>query len=339
VHEVVQTFIPTLIGQDALATERIWQRLWRMGPFRGSVVSGAVSAIDLALWDLKGKHFGVPVWQLLGGKTRDKVRLHLIVGGTTTTELVTNAREAVDLGFTAVKISPLVLGYQDLTFSRLTSSVIETVGAVREAVGDDADIILEFNRRLTPLQAVPLLQALLPFRLLFCEDPIQIDSIRSQGQVAKKVDVAIANGERMHSIWEFRELLETGGAQYVRPDPGIAGGISGCRHIATLAESYHAAMVTHNYLGPLLTAASMHLDLSIPNFVVQEYTLRDETDTPPSIRSTHRRDGGYLIPSEAPGLGVEIAFESFEPQDYVAYMRDFVNQLPMRSDGSLAFSV
>jgi len=339
VHAVVQTFVPTLIGLDPLETERIWQRLWRMGPFRGSVISGAVSAVDLALWDLKGKHLGVPVWQLLGGKTRDKVRLHLIVGGATSDEVAKNAKEAADLGFTAVKISPMLPGYQDWTFARTVSSVLETVAGVREAVGDDVDIILEFNRRLTPLQAIPLLQMLLPFRALFCEDPVQIDSIQSQAQVARKVDMAIANGERMHSIWEFRELLEAGGSQYVRPDPGTAGGITGCRRIAAIAESYHAAVVTHNYFGPVLTAASVQLDVSIPNFVVQEYTLRDETDTPPAIQTTHRREGGYLIPSDAPGLGVLVDLDAFKPNDYVSYMFDFVHRTPMRADGSVALSV
>jgi galactonate dehydratase len=310
-----------------------------MGPFRGSVISGAVSAVDLALWDLKGKHLGVPVWQLLGGKTRDKVRLHLIVGGATSDEVAKNAKEAADLGFTAVKISPMLPGYQDWTFARTVSSVLETVAGVREAVGDDVDIILEFNRRLTPLQAIPLLQMLLPFRALFCEDPVQIDSIQSQAQVARKVDMAIANGERMHSIWEFRELLEAGGSQYVRPDPGTAGGITGCRRIAAIAESYHAAVVTHNYFGPVLTAASVQLDVSIPNFVVQEYTLRDETDTPPAIQTTHRREGGYLIPSDAPGLGVLVDLDAFKPNDYVSYMFDFVHRTPMRADGSVALSV
>ena len=339
VDAVVRSFAPALVGRDPLATEAIWQRLWRMGPFRGSIISGAVSAVDLALWDIKGKHYGAPVWELLGGKTRDKVRLHLLISGDSPDTIAASAKQAADDGFTAVKFTAYPPDYQDWPFARLASHIVDTVRAAREAVGDDVDLILEFNRRLTPLQAIPLIQLLVPFRLLFCEDPIQIDSIRSQAGIARRVDVAIGNGERMHSPWEFRELLEYGGAQYVRPDLGTAGGISGCRRIAAIAETYHAAVVTHNYFGPLLTAASVHLDVSIPNFVCQEYTTRDETDTPPAIQSTHRRKGGYIIPSDAPGLGVDIDFDAFAPGDYATYMNGFIYKTPMRSDGSNALSV
>ena len=124
--------------------------------------------------------------------------------------------------------------------------------------------------------AIHLAENLKEFNPMFYEDPIQIDSIISQGEIAQKVSIPVANGERMHSIWEFRELLTHGGPQYVRPDVGLAGGLTHTKKIAAIAESFHSAVVTHNFLGPILTAASVHLDVTIPNFITQEYTLADE---------------------------------------------------------------
>src|SRR5439155_25851 len=138
------------------------------------------------------------------------------------------------------------------------------------------DVIIEMHRKLTPLQALPVSEACGQFRPLFVEDPIQIDSIQSQAEIARRLTVPFANGERLHTIWEFRELLVAGGSQYLRPDVGLAGGLTHVKKIAALAESFHAAVVTHNFLGPVLTAASVHLDVSIPKFVVQEYSKVDE---------------------------------------------------------------
>ena len=192
----------------------------------------------------------------MGGRCRDKIRLHLLMGGDTPDEVASRASAAAEEGFTAVKFDPLPLGYQDMTQARLIRSARELVAAARGAVGDDVDIIVEIHRKLTPMVAVALGEALVEFRPLFYEDPIQIDSIMSQGEIAQRITLPVANGERMHTIWEFRELLAHGGPQYVRPDVGLAGGLTHCKKIAAVAESYHCAVVTHNYLGPILTAAS-----------------------------------------------------------------------------------
>jgi galactonate dehydratase len=183
---------------------------------------------------------------------------------------------------------------------------VDRVAAAREAVGREVDIIVELHRKLTTLQALPLCEALAPFRPLFVEDPIQIDSIQSQAEIARRLSTPIANGERLHTIWEFRELLVAGGAQYVRPDVGLAGGLTHCKKIAAIAESFHAAIVTHNFLGPVLTAASVHLDLAVPNFVVQEYSKVDEGPMREAFPGALERDGGYLKLPEAPGLGLRL---------------------------------
>jgi galactonate dehydratase len=336
VHSVMATFRRYLLGKDPSRIEHHWQYLYRMGPFRGSVLSAAVSAVDIALWELKAKRLGVPVWELLGGRYRDRIRLHVLLEGTGAEELVEQAREAVAEGFTAVKFDPFPKGYADLALDRLTSAVVDTVAAVRAEIGPDVDLILEMHRKLTPLQAVPIGEAIAQFRPLAYEDAIQIDSIVSQAELAKRLSVATAHGERFNTIWEFRELLAHGGPQYLRPDIGQAGGFSHVRKIAALGEAYHSAVVTHNYLGPVLTAASVHLDVSIPNFITQEYSRVDDSEAFKAVRSSLRREGGYIEAPDKPGLGVELDDDNLS--EIRILLRD-VTSIPLREDGSVAFSV
>jgi galactonate dehydratase len=247
------------------------------------------------------------------------------------------ARAAAEEGFTAIKFDPLPAGYQNLTLDGLVGVAVDQVAAAREAVKRDVDIIVELHRKLTPLQALPLIEALAPFRPLFVEDPIQIDSIMSQAEIARRVSSPIANGERMHTIWEFRELLAYGGSQFVRPDIGLAGGITHGKKIAAVAESYHAAVVTHNYLGPVLTAASVHLDVAIPNFVVQEYSTVDEGPMAAAFPGTLKRQGGYLPLPEGPGLGVRL--DESKAQALPRHPAWEPTRTPYRSDGSVANAV
>jgi galactonate dehydratase len=335
--QVVRTFARYLVGQDPLRIDHHWQHLYRMGPFRGSILTAAVSAVDIALWDIKGQHFQAPIWELLGGRCRDRIRLHLLMRPGTPDQVSANARAAADEGFTAIKFDPLPDGFQDLTLDGLVGRTVDRVAAAREVVKRDVDIILELHRKLTPLQAIPVCEALARFQPLFIEDPVQIDSIVSQAEIARRVNVPIANGERLHTIWEFRELLAHGGSQFVRPDLGLAGGLSHGRKIAALAESYHAAVVTHNYLGPILTAASVHLDVAIPNFVVQEYHRVDEGPMANAFPGTLKRSGGYLPVPEAPGLGVVLDLERAAAlPPHPAFSPTVI---PYRNDGSVAYAV
>jgi galactonate dehydratase len=338
VHAIVQTFRDYLVGQDPRQIERHWQHLYRMGPFRGSVLSGAVSAVDIALWDIKGQVLQAPIWDLLGGKYRDRVRLHLLMGGDSPQELSSNATAAAEEGFTAIKFDPIPNGYGDMSQDALVRGVVERVAAAREAVKSEVDIILELHRKLTPLQALPLIEAVAPFNPLFVEDPVQIDSIVSQADVARRVSTPVANGERLHTIWEFRELLAYGGSQYVRPDMGLAGGLTHTRKIAAVAEAYHAAVVTHNYLGPVLTAAAVHLDTSIPNFVVQEYARTDESTRWSGFRGVLQRQGGYLLPPEAPGLGISLV-DTHVTEPLGPLGSRPLKDIPLRADGSVVYAV
>lgn len=338
--QVVRTFTPYLLGGDPMRIEHHWNALYRVGPFRGSILSGALSAIDIALWDLKGQRLGVPIWELLGGRYRDRVRLHLLMGGGSPAEIGANAQEAVAEGFTALKFDPLPEGYQDMTLARLAVTVEDALDAAREAAGPDVDLIVELHRKLTPLQTTAVAEASAPFHPLFIEDPIQIDSISLQGEIAATAPVPLGNGERMHNIWEFRELL-SGGVQYVRPDLGLAGGISQCKKIAAIAESYHAGVVTHNFLGPALTAAAVHLDVSIPNLLVQEYTTKDEGPAAASVfTGIPKRQGGYLPAPEAPGLGIALRPDlDLESAPRLAPGERRRAEVKLRQDGSVAAAV
>ena len=336
VDSIINTFKKHLIGQNPLRIEHHWQYLYRMGPFRGTALSGAISAVDIALWDIKGKHFGVPIWELLGGNCRDKIRLHLLGGGSTPETMYDAAKAAVEEGFTALKFDPVVGGFQDMTVDRLVKTARDIVAAAREGGGPDLDLIVEVHRKLTPMNSIVLESALAPFNLYFIEDPIQIDTISTQAELAKRMTTPLAVGERNVSIWEFRELLEAGGPQYVRPDLGLAGGITHCKKIAALAEAYHSAVVTHNFLGPLITAASLHLDTSIPNFITQEYTKGDESEDFAVYKVAYQREGGYIPIPEAPGLGIELDDSLIEENPYQPMN---TGTTPLREDGSVAYAV
>tara|TARA_B100000579_G_scaffold60476_1_gene43949 strand:+ start:36739 stop:37893 length:1155 start_codon:yes stop_codon:yes gene_type:complete len=344
-HSIISNFEDYLIGEDPLKIEHHWQYLYRMGPFRGSILTAAISAIDIALWDIKGKFYSAPVWQLLGGKVRDKIRLHLLMGsdrpdaadqGTTAEGLRLNAIDAVNEGFTAIKIDPLPDGYQSMSLSQLIKETKENVSALREGAGVEVDIILEIHRKLSPMNAIALAEELFEFHPLFYEDPIQIDSIKSQSEIAQKISLPMANGERMHTIWEFREMYEIGGSQYARPDVGLAGGITHVKKIASIAESYHSAVVSHNYLGPVITAASCNIDTSIPNFITQEFSTIDESSINQNIKSDWVRKNGFIKVPDCVGIGINADFDQIKKQKYTTRLQ---KNIPMRTDGSVGYSV
>lgn len=332
-HAMVDTFRPALVGQDALRREHISQLLYRMAPFRGAALSAAIAAIDIALWDIAGKLMGAPVWQLLAGNVRNRVRLHLLIDSTDPEGIVSECRSGADEGFTAVKFDPIPVGYQDMTVTELVGKTRDVVAAVRNAL-PATDIILEMHRKLTPAQALAVGRRIGDFDIAFWEDPIQIDTKSTQVEVSKAVGLPIALGERFHNVWEFRELLENGGVHFVRPDVGLAGGITHTKKIAAIGEASHAALSLHNCLGPLLTMATLHVDATVPNFFTQDYTRLDER-LEGFIEGGPKREGGYLVVPDVPGLGVSLVDEP-KPQTLVARR---THDVPMRVDGSVAYSV
>ncbi len=335
VAAVIADLKPVLLGSDPFRTEHLGNAMVRARPFRGNLVSSAVSAVDNALWDIKGKALQVPVWELLGGRSRDKVRLHALIGGSGPDEVATSVRWALGEGYTAVKFDPLVAGYQDLAMPKLVASARDMAAAAREAGGDDLDIIFELHRKLDPAKGVVVANALASFKPLFIEDPIQIDSIASQAEVCKRINAPTAIGERLSSIWEYRELLSHGVAIHVRPDVGLSGGLSQSRKIATLAEAYYCGVIPHNFLGPGLSAPTLQLCVAIPNLITMEYAPRDEDKGPSSaaFSSSLVRTGGYFEVPQSPGNGVELA-ENYAavapPKEKPVVLEDL-----LRDDGSV----
>jgi galactonate dehydratase len=339
----MERFSAYLVGQDPLRIEHHWQYLYRATHFRGAAIMGALSAIDIALWDLAGQHFGVPVHTLLGGRVRDKARVYYHVFGGTTEDLVESVKDAKRRGFTAVgHLTPFLDESRDVpyfeTHAQKIGRAVDRVAAYRDAVGDEVDLCIEIHRRLTPTEAVQLGLGIEPYRPYFFEDPVLPDNVDEMAYVADKVNVPIATGERFTSVWEFQMLLARGAVQYVRPDVCLVGGISGARKVAALAEAHHVGVVPHNPLSPVSTAACMQIAASAPNFALQEYpssTWSSADVRPPEsemVDGAVEHDGqGYLQVPERPGIGVSLRDDAVE--------RFPCRPLPMKSrlhvDGSV----
>ena len=307
-----------LVGQDPLRIEHHWQYMYRFSHFRGAAIMGALSALDIALWDIAGKHFGVPVYQLMGGKTRDKARVYYHVIGDTREKLVDDVRAAREAGFTAVgHLTPFL--DEDLSIPYFKTHVdkmrdaINAVAAYREAAGDQVDLCIEIHRRLTPAESITLARGIEPYHPLFYEDPILPDNFDAMGLVADRIGVPIATGERLHSIHEFEMLLRRGAVQYVRPDVCLAGGLTHSKKIAAIAEAHYVGVVPHNPLSPVSTAACLQLAASIPNFTIQEYPL-GELEPPKSeiVKTPLTLEEGFLMIPDAPGIGMELAEDAAE---------------------------
>jgi galactonate dehydratase len=318
----IETFKRYLLGQDPLRIEHHWQYLYRWSHFRGAAIMGALSAIDLALWDIAGKYLGVPCYQLLGGKCRDKARVYAHVFGQTKEELIQGCVDAKRQGFSAVgHLTPFLDEPRDVpyfqTHAEKMREAIETVGRYREAVGQEVDLCIKIHRRLSPTEAVVLARGIEEFHPFFYEDPILPDNFDAMAFVAQNIHIPIATGERLHTIYEFEMLLARGAVQYVRPDVCMAGGLSHCKKIAALAEAHHVGVVPHNPLSPVSTAACLQLAACIPNFALQEYP-RGEWEPPKSeiVRSPLKMERGFLVVPDAPGLGVELAEDAQERYPY-----------------------
>lgn len=303
-----------VIGKDPFNIEDIMQNCYRALYFRGSVIMSAISAIDIALWDIKGKALGVPVYQLLGGMSRNKVRVYASVMKAQMDD-ESLAKEYVklkDKGFTAAKIfltEPQIKedGSNEFFSSRIVESV-KRVKMCREAVGDNFDFILEVHRSMTVSQAIAFANEVEKYRPMVLEDPIIPDNSDAMAEVARKTNVPIASGERFINIYEFETLLSRGGAQYVRPDVCAVGGITATKKIAAIAEAHCVQVIPHNPLGPVSTAACLQICASIPNLGIQElpdFCLDGKEDA--MVKEPLRFENGFMIIPDKPGIGIELA--------------------------------
>ena len=317
-EKAVETFKRCLAGQDPLRIEHHWQYLYRWTHFSGAAIMGALSAIDIALWDIAGKYFGVPCYQLFGGRCRDKARVYYHVFGDTTEKLVQGCIDAKKQGFTAVgHLTPFLDESRSVpyfkTHAAKISDAIDTVRRYQEAVGNEVDLCIEVRRRLTPAEAVARADGIAQCQPCFYEDPILPDGLDAMELISRKIKIPIATGERFTTIQQFATLLQRGAVQYIRPDVCLCGGITNAKKISALAEAYYAQVVPPNPLSPVSTAAGVQLAACIPNFALQEYPQGE--NRPPKteiVKSTLKLDKGYLIVPDAPGLGVELAEDAQE---------------------------
>lgn len=334
VAEIVASFEPVLRGRDAMAVEDHWLSLYRALSMRGMAVTGAISAVDQALWDIRGKRFEVPVWQLLGGRVRRAVRAMRVVAAPTTDRLVAEASDAVAAGYGAIKVILFDHHHHQMRQARRLADLVERLRAVREAVGFDVDLGVELHRNMTTGDAILLCEEIRGLRPFFVEDPIPPDSVLSFGEVARKTLVPMAAGERNTTIWEFREYVEAAGVHFVRPDVGVAGGITQVRKICALAEAHHQGILPHAVpSGPVAVAAHVQLGMCTPNWEAQEHVPQDAPAWTDLVDHVVEVRDGYLLPPEAPGLGINLNPDGLRRHPPVTAS---LGGTPRREDGSVA---
>lgn len=302
---MLETMSSYLVGQDPSKIEHHYQWLWRSSHFMGSVVQGALSAIDIALWDIKGKRLEVPIYDLMGGKTRDRVRCYMHVNGNTKAELAQDAIKKVQQGFTAVRFSAFSPDFHlHKSYSEWADDAVQRVGVVRESVGNSIDICVEIHRQMNPAESISLGRRLEQFNPFFYEDPMLPDSPAIMGDVQAQCNIPIATGERFTTIFEYQQLIEAKGCSYIRPDLCVCAGLSGCKKVAAIAEANHIKVIPHNPLSPVSTAACIQLDACIPNFALQEYTGESEAPKSDLLVNPIELKEGYLTVPDGPGLGI-----------------------------------
>lgn len=316
----VRKFSSYLIGRDPFRIEDINQNFYRSVYFRGSVIMSAISAIDIALWDIKGKALGVPVYELLGGKAREKIRVYASVMTKTDNleELAEGYGKLKEQGFTAAKIfvnGPVKSGNdgRDEFFCGRVEEELEKVRVCREAVGYDFDFILEAHRGMSVPEAVAFGRGVEKYRPMVFEDPITPDNLDSMAEVAGKVHVPIATGERFTNLKEFEMVMSRHACQYVRPDVCAVGGITTSKKICALAEANDVLVIPHNPLGPVSTAACLQICVSIPNLGIQElpgFCLNGAEDR--MVKEPLRFENGCMVIPKGPGIGVELAEDAQE---------------------------
>jgi len=314
----VEKFATYLVGKDPAPIEAHWNVMHRFGYFSGAAVCGAISAIDIALWDIKGQALGQPIHALLGGPVRDAARVYAHVKAATKEEMIAGALRRKEQGYTAIgHLNPFLdedRGSRYFkTHARKIDDAVAVIAELREALGPDMDLCVEIHRRLTPPEAIAFAREIAPFRPMFYEDPIAPSSAEAMGRVADAIDIPVATGERFFSLHHFQAHIQRGALAFARVSVCLCGGLTGARKIAALAEAYDVRIVPHNPLSPISLLACLQLDAAIPNFAIQEYPLQTEPERPGGNSNALRGSGlvdwqpqvsdGFVEIPKGPGLG------------------------------------
>jgi galactonate dehydratase len=333
--QVVRDLTPSLVGEDPFRAEWHQHRLTKAHCLRDAALSAALSAIDQALWDIKGRALGVPVWQLLGGRVRDRVRAILLVEAVDLDSLLAESRRAVAEGFTALKIKPFLPGWSLRSTAAALREASDVVAAVRATIGWDVDLAVEAHRNLVPGDAVTFARSVEDQGLVFLEDSIVPFGVDANRAVAARIGPPVATAERCLNIWEFREYSDSHDIAFLRPDIGLVGGFSQMRKVAAIAESRHQRIVPHNFTSPVVTACHVQMAACTPNWDLQGYVREDRS--PWNQVTSHvnvLRDGFIEIP-ETPGIGLELDLEFLRGATYEPFGNRFLHSTAVGPDGGI----
>jgi galactonate dehydratase len=313
----VDDFAPMITGEDPRRIEHLYQKMYRQSFWRVGVIGmSAISGIEQALWDIQGKLLNVPVYRLLGGRVRDRVRMYTHLGGgdmkavyeaqqDDPSAMVELAKSVVEKGYTAVKVL-LTPPTEPLNGTAAYRHAERRMAALRDALGDDIDLMVDCHGRHFPANAIEFCRVLAPYRPFFIEEPVPPENVDALAEVKRASPVPIATGERLVTRFEFRQLLEKQACHILQPDLCHCGGLWEAKKIAAMAEAYYLGIAPHNPLGPIANAAALHFALSTPNFLIQEDMLTDVPWRWEVVRHGLETENGHWLPSEAPGLGIEV---------------------------------
>lgn len=332
VQGAIEHFKPLLIGQDPFRTEHIWQMLFRGGFFPAQrILTAAMAAIDVALWDIKGKALGVPVYELLGGRVRDRVVTYNHNNGDTIEALVASCQQAVADGWKVLRWGLPEQPDHQLIPRQAVRLAIQQFEAIRAAVGDDIELCFDVHTRLNLADSLWLCQEVEKFRPMFMEDPLRVENPQSYRNLRNRTTAPLAIGEQYSSKWEFRQVIEEELTDYARVDLCVCGGITEAKKIAGWCETHYIDLAVHNPIGPVATSAFLHLNLSCPNFAVQELPRRPGESLPDVVLNQPVWEDGYLLPPDRPGLGIEFDREAIRKYPFA------ITELPhlRRNDGSV----
>lgn len=312
VEAAVHELGDAIIGQDPARINDLWQVMYRGGFYRGGpILMSAIAGIDQALWDIKGKTLGVPVWQLLGGLVRDRMKAYSWVGGDRPADVIAGIQTLRAIGIDTFKLN----GCAEMSLidnSRAVDEAVNTVAQIREVFGNQIEFGLDFHGRVSAPMAKILIKELEPYRPLFIEEPVLAEQAEYYPRLAAQTHIPIAAGERMYSRFEFKRVLAAGGLAIVQPDLSHAGGITECVRIAAMAEAYDVGLAPHCPLGPLALAACLHVDFVSHNAVFQEQSMGIHYNQGAELldyvvnKADFAMHNGSFAPLNRPGLGVEI---------------------------------
>ncbi|MGQ9633265.1 MAG: galactonate dehydratase [Bryobacteraceae bacterium] len=323
----IRDFENWLVGKDPRNIEYLWATMYNFTRFPGGlVVNAAISGIEQALWDIAGKAAGLPVYMLLGGKCRDKIRVYQSAGGSTPEQLAENARQLVaKYGYTAIKSAPHPSNSQSMPFSAVLRAARQRSEALRKALGPDVDLCFDAHATIwEPYRALEMAEVLKPVRPLFLEEPIRMENMDALASLRHKAQVPIATGECLYTKFEFRRLLATEAADIVQPDICLAGGVLEQKKIAAIAEAHYVKVAPHNPLGPLATLVNVHFAASTPNFLILEYQPDDRSPRRDLIKGDPILvKDGYLPVPDKPGWGYEMDEEAFKRMPGKPWHRGF----------------